>query len=179
MIDPVVAAALRAGLALLFASAAVHKLRAPSAFRSALADYRLVPEPLVSGAAWGAIALECASAVALVAPGAYAAGPLLAAALLGLYGAAIAVNLARGRRDLDCGCLGPGRRQSIGWALVARNALLALAALACLAPLRSRPLVWLDGLTIVAAVAAGALLQGAAERLLAQGPALARLRDGA
>ena len=41
--------------------------------------------------------------------------------LLALYAGAMAVNLARGRRDLDCGCAGPGVRRPVGEGLLIRN----------------------------------------------------------
>ena len=102
-----------------------------------------------------------------------------AAALLALYAAAIAVNLARGRRHLDCGCAGPALRRPISGWLVVRNLVLVAIALADLAPLSTRPLVWVDALTVVAATAALAACWMAADRLLATAPGLARLREAA
>src|SRR5262245_1519036 len=132
LVDPVVLATLRAGLALLFAAAAVHKLRDRAAFGAVLAEYRVVPRALLHISVWAVPAFESAVALALLRPGPL--GPVAAALLLALYAGAIALNLARGRRWLDCGCLGPALRQPISGALVARNALLAAAALACLLP---------------------------------------------
>jgi hypothetical protein len=169
--DPTVDLTLRAGLALLFAGAAVHKARAPRAFREAVVAYRLLPAALGGAAAAALVAAEAGVAAALLAPGRRAAGLAGAAGLLGLYGAAIAVNLARGRRDLDCGCAGPGARRPISGWLVVRNAVLAATALAALAPVRARALVWVDGLTVVAALATAALLHAALGRLLAEAPA--------
>src|SRR5262249_14927936 len=74
-----------------------------------------------------------------------------AAALLGLYAAAIAVNLARGRRHLDCGCTGPALRRPISGWLVLRNLVLVAIAPADLAPLATPPLGGIDRLTRVAA----------------------------
>lgn len=158
-------ATLRAGLALLFAAAAVHKLRDRTGFAAALAEYRVLPARLLHPAVWLVPALEAALALALAAPG--PVGPVSAAGLLALYGGAIALNLARGRRWLDCGCLGPSLRQPISGALVARNALLAAAALACLLPAAARALVWLDFATIAAATACLALVWHGAHRVLA------------
>ena len=91
--------------------------------------------------------------------------------------AAIGVNLARGRRHIDCGCAGPHARRPIGPGLVVRNTVLAAVALAALAPVYDRPLVWVDALTVSGAVLALAALYVAADRLMAYGPALARLRE--
>jgi hypothetical protein len=84
------------------------------------------------------------------------------------------VNLARGRRDLGCGCGGPAARQPISGGLVARNAALATAALAGLLSTATRALVWIDALTVVGTVAALAALYAATNALIAQAPALAR-----
>lgn len=180
--EPVVDITLRAVLALLFALAAVHKLRDMASFRAALAEYRLLPATLVGAAAAALAGTELLTAALLVAaPGWRSAGPLAAAVLLLLYGGAIAINLARGRHDIDCGCAGPGARRPIsGWLLV-RNAALTAMALAAAVPVTShpRPLVWIDALTVVAAVAALAIIYAAIERLLANLPGMARVRGTA
>jgi hypothetical protein len=54
----------------------------------------------------------------------------LAALLFSLFAIAMAVNLARGRTYIDCGCFQSALRQSIDWRLVARNGGLAAMALA-------------------------------------------------
>lgn len=175
--DPVVAVTLRVALALLFASAATHKLRDLAAFRATLADYRILPDATVPLAAVAVAVMEPTIAAMLLAwP---AAGAPAAAALLLLYAGAIALNLARGRRHIDCGCAGPAARRPIGAGLVARNVVLAAAALVTLAPAASRTLVWVDVATIVVATVTVALLYGAADRLLALAPRAAALRGSA
>jgi Methylamine utilisation protein MauE len=176
--DPVVDATLRAGLALLFLMAAVHKLRDLAGFRATFAEYRLVPGVLVPLGVTTVIGAELALAVGLALP----AGPAvfaLAAAMLAFYAAAIGVNLARGRRHIDCGCAGPGARRPISGWLITRNLVLAAAALAGIVPVRPRPLVWIDALTVVGATVVLAALWISLDRLLADAPALARLRGDA
>jgi uncharacterized membrane protein YphA (DoxX/SURF4 family) len=90
--DPAIDLTIRATLALLFAVAAVHKLRDMAAFRGTFADYRLLPD----AAAWAVPAAEAAVALLLVAPATSAVGKAGAVALLVAYAAAIGVNLARG-----------------------------------------------------------------------------------
>jgi hypothetical protein len=175
-IDPVIDAALRASLAVLFAAAASHKLREPRRFRATVAEYRLLPGWLVVPAAVALVGGEVGVATALVLPAWRTAGLIGAAGLLALYGAAIAVNLARGRRDLDCGCAGPAMRRPISGWLVARNAVLVAVALAGLVPPASRPLVWIDAVTILGATTGLAALYAAVDRMLAQLPAMARVR---
>jgi hypothetical protein len=182
MLDPAIEHALRLALALLLASAALHKLRDLASFRAAVAGYALVPEAL-SGAIAGTLAcVEASLAAALVAPAAWGVRTVAlggCAALVGLYALAIGANLARGRRDIDCGCAGHAGRQTLSGWLLARNGLLAATALVCLGGASSRPLHWLDALTIGASVAVLATSWLAAHRLLASAPAIARLREGA
>jgi len=178
-VDPAVDVALRAAFALLFGAAAAHKLRDPGRFRAALADYRLLPAPLVGPAAIGLGVIETVLAATLVVPGTRAQGLAGAAALLAVYAAAVAVNLGRGRRALDCGCLGIGGRESISWWLVGRNAMMAGAALAALRPIAERPLVWVDAVTVAGAVALGAFTWLAFDGLLANRSGVARIRGAA
>jgi len=174
--DPAIDTALRLALALLFLAAAWHKLRDPRGFRVALADYRLLPAATTSAVAALLVTAEVAAAVLLLVATPRAAGPLLGAALLALYAGAVAVNLLRGRRHIDCGCGAGGA--TLTWSLVARNAILLAAALACLTSPRARALGWVDALSVVGTVAALAALYGAAGWLQAIAPRAARLREG-
>jgi len=175
--DPVLDLTFRAALALLFAVAALHKVRDPRGFTATLADYRLLPEGIAGAAGMVLVGAELAVVAALVID--RRAGLAGAAALLVLYGGAMAVNLARGRRHIDCGCAGPRARRPIGGGIVVRNALLAAAALAGLLPVTARPLAWGDTLTVSGAVLTLAALYLATDRLMAHAPALARMREAA
>lgn len=104
---------------LLFAAAALHKLWDFTAFTGYVADYRLVPERLSRAAAALAAGAELLAVGLLVVPGGQAAGSSLAIALLLFYATAIAVNLARGRDRIECGC--GGAVQPLSRTLVLRN----------------------------------------------------------
>jgi Methylamine utilisation protein MauE len=173
--DPVIDLTLRAALGLLFAVAAAHKLRDPRRFAATLAEYRVLPAGLAGAASALLVALELAVVAALVVD--RRLGLAGAAALLGLYAGAMATNLARGRRHIDCGCAGPAARRPISGWLVVRNVMLACVALAGLAPIGPRTLLWIDGCTVVAATATLAACWTAADRLLALAPGLAQLRE--
>ena len=173
--DPAIDLTIRAALALLFVTAAAHKLRDRAAFRATFAEYRILPETVSAVVPLA----ELAVAALLVVAATSALGKIGAAALLLVYAAAVGVNLARGRRHIDCGCAGPRARRPIGGGIVVRNALLAAAALAGLVPVAGRPLVWVDALTVSGAVLTLTALYLAADRLLAHAPALARLRETA
>jgi hypothetical protein len=174
--DPAIDATVTTALALLFLVAASHKLRDPTRFRATFAEYRLVPPALAGPTAALLVLVEVAVAGALAVPALRVPGRVAAAGLLVVYAGAVAVNLGRGRRDLDCGCAGPAARQPISGWLVARNGVLAAVALTGLAPAGARPLVWVDAVTVVATTAALAALYAALDRLLANRPAFARLR---
>ncbi|MEI8359505.1 MAG: MauE/DoxX family redox-associated membrane protein [Deltaproteobacteria bacterium] len=175
-IDPVFAVALRGATALLLLRAALHKVRDADGFRSALAGYALLPVRLEAMAARVLPALEFTAALLLVGPKTARSGAALAAALLGAYTLAIAVNLVRGRRDLDCGCGGPAGGLRIGGGLLARNALLLAATALCAAPLQPRVPAWLDAFSILGGIAALSALHAASEPLMATAPGRAALR---
>ncbi len=115
----------RVALAALLAAAGIGKLRDRRRFDGTVLDYRLLPPRLALRLAAPLPWVELALGVGLLA-GVRQAGQA-AALLFGIYGAAMAVNLARGRRLIDCGC-GDEPQRLNGW-LVLRNALLAAAAL--------------------------------------------------
>lgn len=167
-LDPVVGVVLRASLSVLFAAAAWHKLRDGSAFRATLRDYQLLPAGLVPWAVPALVFAELFVAGGLwLRPWGVLAGAL-AVFLLGVYSLAIAVNLARGRRRIDCGCLGPASQQSISASLLVRNAVLGVGSGTVLLPTSQRALhFWVDGLTAVAGVATLVLLFVAVNQLMA------------
>lgn len=165
-LDPVLSLLLRAGLALLFASAAMHKLRDLPVFRASLAAYELVPNGLVRALSVLVLACEAAVAVALLAAWTSPVPPFVAGGLLLLYSSAIAINLVRGRGDIDCGCAGPKRRRPLGFGLVARNLVLLAAAVASGLPTAPRAFVWMDAITLVSGLAASCLLYEAIDGLL-------------
>jgi len=178
MIDPAVGALLAGAFALLFASAAVHKWLDPQRFAAAFRAYEVVP-PALAWVARLVPALELAVAAALLAAGSRHGAAAAGAALLLAYAAAIAVNLGRGRRDLDCGCGGPSERRPIGTWMVGRNLVLAALLGTLWLPWSSRALTGTDALTIGAGTAVAALLYRSLDVLLGRRmPDAVRLREG-
>jgi hypothetical protein len=174
-IDPTVDLAARVALAGILAAAAWAKARSLSSFRAAVEGYRLLPQALVGPAAAALPVLEVAAAALLLAPGLRLAGYAAAASLLLIYSGAIAWNLLRGRREIDCGCFGAAAQVPLGPALLWRNAgLLLLAALGVL-PLAARPLGAADAPAVAGAAATLLLLHAATSQLLAQAPRLRAL----
>jgi len=166
-IDPAAGVIITTCFALLFGAAAVHKLRDLQQLAQVLAAYDVLPGWLSGPMSRIVPGLELLLAIGLLTPVARERASLAGSLLLAVYAAAIAVNLRRGRRELDCGCMGFGRHRSISPGLVWRNAVLAVALLtAGWLPWASRPLNWVDVLTIVGGVCAGALLYMAIDGLL-------------
>ncbi|MCG8503691.1 MAG: hypothetical protein MI755_03710 [Sphingomonadales bacterium] len=173
-LDPALTMGLSLGLAALFAAGAIHKLRTPRAFFAIVRNYRLAPAAPAAGSA--VIAAETTIAVGLVIPAWRQDAALGAAALLGIYGIAIAINIMRGRTAIDCGCGFGGQGDRLTWWLPLRNAVLALSALALTLPAASRALGWLDALTIGLFVAGAAVLYATFEALRSNTARQARTR---
>ena len=147
-IDPSVALACRLLGALIFATAAAGKLRHRRGLAGVVANYRLLPEPLAAAAGWAILALEILTALSLASGTRLEAGTALAIALLCVFALAMGINLARGRREIDCGCFQSGLRQRLSVGLVVRNLLVsaALVPLFGVTSLPVGPLQWIDGL---------------------------------
>jgi hypothetical protein len=114
---------LRLAFSLILASAAAHAARDLPGFAAIVANYRLAPLWASRAVAWALPPLQLLAAVLLLVwpP----AGCSLALALLALFTAAIAINVARGRTAIECGC-GGAAGQLLSPALVLRNLVLVL-----------------------------------------------------
>jgi hypothetical protein len=105
---------------LVFVQAAIAKLRHRDLFPGVLANYRLLPETLIAPIAMFLPVAELLIGLALLAGGQRFA-VLPAAVLLCAFAAAMAINIVRGRSQIDCGCGRSQLRQPLSWLLVARN----------------------------------------------------------
>lgn len=175
MIDPAVRLLVSVCGAALFATAAIHKLLGLGQFKAALQAYDILSAHLIGMATVLLPLTELLLAFGLCVAPLRSASLVAAALLLGAYALAIAINLRRGRRYIDCGCLGFGERRPIVAWMVTRNLTLALL-FACVAALPEsvRILQWLDALTVAGGVVISALLYVAAEELFAHLPHLKR-----
>ena len=124
---------LRIALGALFLWAAVSKLPDMAAFAQDVANYRVLPAPLVPYAASAVVGIELLAGAALVTGIAARPAALLLSILLVAFSAFLAQALLRGI-DLRCGCFGPDEPAS-GWT-VARDLLMLAAAVAIA---RARP----------------------------------------
>ena len=126
---PMIDLFLRFLLALVFAGAAISKLQNADEFHGVVRNFRLLPEA-VDGAFAAALPwVELVIAASLLLGIATLVSGAIAGVLLLVFAAAIAINIVRGRTEIDCGCFRQGMRQRLNWALVARNIALCVAAL--------------------------------------------------
>ena len=129
MLHELLAAASVAGrtcVGLVFLLAAIQKAQHWRILPGVIANYRLLPRWM----AWPAAALlpPMEMVLAVLLPSAQLSPwPSVAAMLLlTLFAIAMAINITRGRDHIDCGCGESFLRQTLNWALVARNGLLVL-----------------------------------------------------
>jgi uncharacterized membrane protein YphA (DoxX/SURF4 family) len=174
MIDPVISVTIRLALALLFAAAAWHKLSNHLGFAATVRGYRLLPDRWLRLAAWFFPVVELGIAIGLLYPPAKEAAVFAAVPLLSLYSFAIWQNLTPDGRQIDCGCFASSTKVPLSGWLVARNIVLMLASCVLVMPIRGRALIWVDGLTVLAALFTLWVLWTAGERLASTGPALRR-----
>jgi hypothetical protein len=165
LLDPAVGSLIVIAVGLLFAVGAIHKLRDLALFAHVFAAYRMLPDSAARRLAWLIPCAELAIAAALALPMSRHAAVIGAIGLLAAYAVGLALNLARGRRDLDCGCAAAGNRRSIAPWMVWRNLFLILCLGIAALPWSSRPLSAADVLTIAAGLMAIALLYAAIDRL--------------
>jgi Methylamine utilisation protein MauE len=125
-----IAAASAIALSWLMAAAGVAKLGHRRDHARALDAYALLP---AGAGRWLVPVLgvaECAAATAIWPGETRVAAAALMLTLLALYSVAIAINLLRGRRDIECGCGGAATHVPLSGWLLARNAALMAAAFA-------------------------------------------------
>lgn len=146
MIDPLLPLVISTALALLFFMAARHKMRDLLRFQAQLAAYQMVPPSLLTTFARILPWLEMSLVFMLLIPFTRTPAAIAAAALLGVYALAMAGNLLRGRKQIDCGC--GDTPQQISWLLVVRNTVLASAALLLMAPVLARSITIMDLLVV-------------------------------
>jgi len=133
--------AIRALVGLVFLTAAWGKLRHRLEFQGVVANYRLLPD-------WAIVPFALVLPPVEAVVGALLPTGLLspwtegaAGALLALFAGAMAVNIRRGRTDIDCGCFQSALKQTLSWTLVARNGVLVAALAGAALPSGAIP-VW-------------------------------------
>ncbi len=169
MIDPLLAAAIAFGFAILFIAAAWHKLSALGRFAAVLRDYRLLPEVLIRPIALLMPMIELTLALGWISGLSTRVTGIASAVLLATYALAMTVNLVRGRIYIDCGCgfgASAGEEQALSFSLVARNILLIGLALLPLIPTTGRDLNVTDIAVVLASVLTAILLYAGSGQLI-------------
>lgn len=175
-IDPIIGFTSRLVLMLVFGTALLHKLKAPREFVAVLREYRLLPQAALSFAAVLVIAAEGFSALGIWWSVMRPWAAFVAVALLVVYGAAIGINIRRGRREIDCGCSFGPSAQPLSAALLVRNALLILPCVAAGLPVTGA----IDGAGVVVGFLGAAALGLCYQLwgvLLANRPLVSRLEE--
>ncbi len=166
MLDPAIGLLSTAAIALLFASAGVHKLRDLRRFDEIFSAYGLLTGVARLRLSWSVPVLELAVAGGLLFDESRPSAATVGIVLLLTYATAIAVNLKRGRRDLACGCGGPDERRPIAPWMVWRNIVIALCLAATFAPWTTRPLTLTDAVTVVFGLLTLALIYLCVDQLM-------------
>jgi hypothetical protein len=111
-----------------FVAAAATKLLAIARFRDELADYELLPGPLIGLASVVLPLSELGAAGATFALSTRVAGSIALVVLLAVFSAAIGINLGQGHKKIRCACFGESS-QTLSWVSLFRNGMLAVALL--------------------------------------------------
>jgi hypothetical protein len=107
---------------LVFLQAASHKAQNVESFSGFVRDYQIVPMGMEAPVSRALIAIEIFITGALMGPGTRDAASGIAISILSIYAAAMAHNIVRGRKEIQCGC--GAEPQWLGWPLVVRNVIL-------------------------------------------------------
>jgi hypothetical protein len=148
-IDPAIHGLCAFSLAVMFGVSGVMKLRDLEMFEGSLANYQLSPRWMEKPLTYSLPIIECVAAAGLLAASTRAIAASMLLALLSIFTGAIAINLARGRTNIDCGCFGPALRQELSGWLLMRNLFLMILAAVVILPENGRALESIDAVTIV------------------------------
>ncbi len=104
MLDPLVPSLVSFAFGLLLLVGALHKLAALGEFSEILSAYRIVPNGWVPVMAFGIGVAEAMIGIGWLFADAKTWPALATIGLLTVYATGMAVNLARGRTHISCGC---------------------------------------------------------------------------
>ncbi len=148
-IDPAISGLCALSLTLIFGASGIIKLRDIETFEGSVANYQLTPTSMEKPLAYLIPIAECGSAAGLLLTSTRALAASMLLVLLTMFSVAIAINLARGRTNIDCGCFGPALRQELsGWLLI-RNLFLMILTAVVIFPTSGRAIESIDVVTIV------------------------------
>ena len=156
-------------LMLVFLTGGWSKLRARETFEGVVYNYRLLPGFAVAPVSYLLPLTELAIGLGLAFAVARPYAAVGAVLLLAVFNIAIAINVRRGRREIDCGCLSSELKQRLSGGLIVRNlALMILAAWLAWGVPQTGAAVWLDWLVGLAAALVAVFVYMGATVLAAQ-----------
>jgi len=129
----------------IFAQAGLHKLQPANGLYyadliaqylnlQAYVDHNKKARAQLKMFAMGIGIFEVILALALVIPSTRAVAAMLAIVVLMSYGLLMALQIIQGKKNLDCGCMGPAGQINISGSLLLRNGTFALLAYLCFSP---------------------------------------------
>lgn len=113
-------------LAVIFLSSSIVKIRNPRHFIVVVASYEILPPRLVYPFALFLPWVEFVIGLMFLWGWNTQLAASISAGLMTVFITAIAINIFRGRHELECGCFGVRHQEKIGWNVVARDAILLL-----------------------------------------------------
>lgn len=175
--DPLLALIFSLVLSYVFVVAAIHKWKAMTEFRETILNYQVVPGFLVAPLAFAFPLVEFVSGVALLIPQTSSVAAVCVAMLLLTYILAMAINLLKGRRSIDCGCGGTDQKQNISEWLLIRNGVLVFFAWCVMTSVQGREFSWFDWLVAFLATVVICLIYNILNQLLVNRDLLKVLRN--
>ncbi len=162
-------------LSYLFVVGALQKLAHTAYFRQVITDYQILPRTWSPSLARTLPLVELGAGLALLIPASRTMALGTVTLLLAAYSAAIALNIHRGRQDIDCGCAGPGQEQTLSGWLLGRNAVLITLALLAVSGPQQLQLDWSGWSLALMGTAFAALLYHVFNQLVANNNLLRRI----
>ena len=162
-------------LSYLFVTGGWQKLADTAYFHDVITEYRILPASWSLPVARILPVVEICAGLALLIPVLRLPALIWVALLLLGYTLAMGLNIARGRRDLDCGCAGPGQEQTISGWLLGRNLVLVALAMLSGSALLQPSLGWLGWSLALSGTTVLALLYHTFNQLIANNNLLRRI----
>jgi uncharacterized membrane protein YphA (DoxX/SURF4 family) len=119
--------AARIALGLVFFLYGLDKILEPDDFARAIANYKLLPDPLVNLLAVTLPWVECICGLLLLSGQWTRSAALVSAFLLAVFIVAVSITMVRGL-DINCGCLNASAGRKVGFKLLGEDLLLLCAA---------------------------------------------------
>ncbi len=178
-VDPVVSLIFALVLSYIFVVAALHKFKGFSEFLETVSNYRVLPAFAVKPFAIALPVIELATGIALLIPFTSSLASAVAGILLLVYILAMLINLAQGRRSIDCGCGGSDQKQNISEWLLLRNGMLVIFAWSVMNNVPAREFSWFDWLLAFLAATVICLIYNILNQLLVNRDLLKVLKNHA